>query len=207
MFTGIIEDIGKIEKIGVNTLKIITSLDRINKGDSVAVNGVCLTVTGLDRDVIEFDFSPETASRTSISGLSAGSRVNLERALKVGDRLGGHIMSGHVEAVGKTMAITPQGNSFLYKFSLPRQLEKYMVAKGSIGVDGISLTVAETGQGYFTAVIIPHTVSATNLQYKKQGDAVNLETDVLARHVEKILNSRNGSQPITEDLLKENGYL
>jgi len=206
MFTGIIEDVGKIEKISINTLKITTCLGQINEGDSVAVNGICLTVTRSGKGTIEFDFSPETVSRTSISGLSTRAHVNLERALKMGDRLGGHMVSGHVEAVGKTLAITTAGNSFIYRFSLPRQLEKYVVAKGSIAVDGISLTVAETGSGYFTAAVIPHTVSATNLQYKKTGDSVNLETDIMARHVEKILN-KGGSQSITEELLKENGYL
>jgi riboflavin synthase len=209
MFTGIIEDIGTIKAKKNSRLTLATSLKDAKIGDSVAVNGVCLTVTRISDtgkySILYFDFSPETVSKTTIGKLAVGESVNIERALKVGDRLGGHFITGHVEAVGQVISKTNKGNSLIYKISLPKHLNKYVIAKGSISIDGISLTVVEIGQNYFTVAIIPHTMKETTLKDKKNGDLVNIETDMMAKYAENIFNE-SSKEHLTVEKLKKSGF-
>lgn len=209
MFTGIIEDLGKVRKTGRSTLAVETVLDDIKTGDSIAVNGICLTVTRIEArgraSILSFDFSPETSGRTSLQGLESGNAVNLERAMRPGDRLGGHFLSGHIEGTGKLLSVSPRGDFVLIAFSADKPVSRYLVPKGSVGVDGISLTVADVTPGSFTVSVIPHTVKNTNLHLKKTGDTVNLEPDMLAKYAENALQKEKRTG-ITYSLLKENGF-
>ncbi|MHB9155230.1 MAG: riboflavin synthase [Endomicrobiales bacterium] len=211
MFTGIIEDSGRIRGLRLSGLSVSTVLDGIKTGDSVAVNGICLTVTRLEQEkagsLLYFDFSPETARRTSLQGLGPGDPVNLERALRLGDRLGGHFLSGHVEETGKLLSVALRGESYLMTFSASKAMERYIVPKGSIGVDGISLTIAARGASSFTVAVIGHTYKNTNLRTRKAGDPVNLEPDLLAKYVENFLSLREESTGVSSRLLKENGFI
>lgn len=210
MFTGIIEDVGEVEKCGSFRITILTKLAGIGQGESVAVNGICLTVTKVGASkkgtAIEFDFSPETEARTNIASLSKGSPVNLERALRVGDRFGGHIMTGHIEGVGKIVQKKRKDDSWMFTFSVSDSLSKYIASKGSVGVDGISLTVVDSDEGRFSASVIPFTMSHTNLGSRKTGESVNIEPDVLAKYVEHLLFHKE-SKSITSDFLREYGFL
>lgn len=210
MFTGIVEDIGCIKDIARSRLTIRTRLSGVSAGDSIAVNGICLTVTGIGggkEPLLSFDFSPETASRTTLGRMSAGERVNVERALKAGDRIGGHFLTGHIEGIGEIISSEPQGNARLFTFSLPPGLCRYVIPKGSVGVDGISLTVTDVGRSRFSAAVIPHTLRHTTLGDKKPGAPVNLEPDILAKYVENSRVLRERPQTITRDFLKENGFM
>ncbi len=210
MFTGIIEDAGRVARCGSGILEIETLLGDIKKGDSVAVNGVCLTATTSatqsGRTNLRFDFTPETASRTNIADLRKGSLVNLERSLRVGDRLGGHFMTGHIEGTAKVVQRVRQGNSWIFVFSIEKTLRKYIVSTGSVGVDGVSLTVVDVSKDSFSVSIIPHTLSCTNLYARKQDDKVNIETDILAKYVERLIRHSDGGT-ITQDFLKDHGFL
>jgi riboflavin synthase len=162
-------------------------------GESVAVSGVCLTVVPpLDPATLAFDVSPETLARTTLGGLAAGARVNLERALLPTDRLGGHIVAGHVDATAEVLSVARAGDSWTFTFSLPPALARYAVEKGSIAVDGVSLTIASLRDGSFDVAVIPHTFSETTLGDRKPGDRVNLEVDVLGKYVERLLAARLG---------------
>jgi len=210
MFTGIIEDVGTILTVGSTVLTVKTCLGEIRPGDSVAVNGTCLTATRITplqagKFTVDFDYSPETGQRTTIKDLKPQARVNLERALKVGDRLGGHFLTGHVETTGTLLKAARLQDSYELAFSLPEDLRKYVVSKGSIGIDGISLTVADRNEASFTVAVIPHTMEHTTLHYKKAGDQVNLEPDILAKYVENIMESKK--KGLTMEFLGENGYL
>ncbi|MGE5850193.1 MAG: riboflavin synthase [Candidatus Methylomirabilota bacterium] len=198
MFTGIIEAIGTVQgfsrqgegarvRIGAGALA-----EGLRLGDSVAVEGACLTVTALRGDGFSADLSVETLARTTLGRLRAGMRVNLERPLRLGDRLGGHLVSGHVDAVGQIVERTPQGDGEFMRIRFPRELEPLLVMKGSIAVDGISLTVAELSRDTFGVAIIPHTLEHTTLSDKRAGDAVNLEADLLGKHVARLLTLRAG---------------
>ena len=210
MFTGIIEDIGVVKSVDPKGLVIGTKLDGIKTGDSVSIDGVCLTATRIDSkkasSTVYFDYTPETVSKTSIGGLRSGSKINIERALKIGDRLGGHFVTGHIEAVGKIMSSVKKGNSLIIEVSLPEQLGKYVINKGSIAVDGVSLTVASAGKGYFIVSVIPHTSAKTTINSKKRGDKVNIETDVMAKYAENIFNESQKSS-LTIEKLKKNGFI
>lgn len=210
MFTGIIEDVGKVVRCGSGILELEASFSGIKNGDSIAANGVCLTVTSVSersgRSHLRFDFTPETSSRTNIQELRKGSLLNLERALQVGDRFSGHIMSGHIEGTAKFVQKVRDGNSWIFVFSADQNLVKYIVPKGSVGVDGISLTVVDATENSFSVSIIPHTLSHTNLQTRKRGDGVNIEPDILVKYVEHLIRHHNAGT-ITEDTLKNNGFL
>jgi riboflavin synthase len=196
VFTGIIETTGRVERVtqqgggGRLTLAADRVLARLALGESIAVNGACVTVTSGSGRRFTVDVSPETLRRTTIGALARGARVNLERALRVGDRLGGHIVLGHVDGVGKLDAITPDGDWVLYRFRAPKPIWPYLVEKGSIAVDGVSLTVFRCQEGRFQVALIPHTLRQTNLADRVPGNRVNLEADVLLKHIEALLRAR-----------------
>ena len=193
MFTGIIETTGRVERVTSQgggtrlTLAADRGLPRLALGESIAVNGACLTVTSGSGRRFTVDVSPETLRRTTIGALGRGARVNLERALRVGDRLGGHIVQGHVDGVGKLDAITPDGAWVLYRFRAPKPIWPYLVEKGSIAIDGVSLTVFRCQEGRFQVALIPHTLRQTTLADRVPGNRVNLEADVLLKHIEALL--------------------
>lgn len=213
MFTGIVEEIGSISGIkqGKNseilTIKAKKVLEDTKIGDSIAVNGICLTVTALSSDSFTADVMHETINRSSLSKLKYGSKVNLERAMPVNGRFGGHIVSGHVDGTGTIINIKPEDNAIWYKIQANQQILKYIVEKGSITIDGISLTVAKVSETDFSISAIPHTVEQTILKEKRQGDIVNLETDILAKYIEKLLNhTQNKQSKITKEFLLEYGF-
>ncbi|MGW2959873.1 riboflavin synthase [Streptomyces sp. NPDC001220] len=199
MFTGIVEELGEItavENLGDASrfrLRGPVVTEGAQHGDSIAVNGVCLTVVEHEGDEFTADVMQETLKRSSLGALDVGSRVNLERPTAVGSRLGGHIVQGHVDGTGQVLARTPSENWEIVKVSLPADLARYVVEKGSITVDGISLTVVEAGPDYFTVSLIPTTLDLTTLGRKQPGDPVNLEVDIVAKYVERLLASAQGA--------------
>ena len=207
MFTGIIEDVGKITNITNSQIQIETCLDDIKTGDSIAVNGVCLTVTKINGKQLSFDYSPTTSDITNISLLKKKSLVNLERALTLQTRLGGHIVSGHIDTSTKIVDIKSNGNFYFISFAVNEVIKKYVVKKGFIAIDGISLTVAENNEQSFSITMIPETFNKTIFHTRKTGDIVNIEIDVFAKYVEKLFNKSNDKKEITIDLLKENGFI
>jgi riboflavin synthase len=183
--------------------------DGLRVGDSIAVDGACLTVTALRGDGFTSDLSGETLKRTTLGRLRAGSRVNLERPLRLGDRLGGHLVTGHVDAVGQVVDRIPQGDGEFWRFRFPQDLMPLLVLKGSIAVDGISLTVAELSGDAFGVALIPHTLHHTTLGGKRVGDPVNLEADLLGKHVARLLAGRLdslGQGGLNLAFLKEHGF-
>ena len=209
MFTGIVEEIGKIQSITSNKLTVEcgTVLEGSKLGDSIAVNGVCLTVTDLSSNSFTADVSYETLRVTSLNNLKEGSFVNLERAMKADGRFGGHMVYGHVDGLGKIVNIQKNGEFYDVKIELDEKDLKYTVKKGSITVDGISLTIAEIINNQINLAIIPHTFENTNLMFLKSGDKVNVETDVFAKYVEKFLFNEKTTSMISENFLKENGFM
>jgi riboflavin synthase len=214
MFTGIIEEIGKIKEI-VNkgkTLELNISAaeitSKINNGDSIAVNGVCLTVTYFDKSGFRADVSPETYKITNLRYLKFNDSVNLETALTLSKPLGGHIVSGHVDKIAKILKIENITDFIKITVEIPAGLRKYMIQKGSIAVDGISLTINEVSDNSFNLMIIPHTLKNTTLLFKKVGDYVNLEVDIVGKYVENFLkfNENKGAGGITEDFLRKHGF-
>ena len=189
MFTGIVEEMGIVSKIPNTgmTVKASRVLSDVKLGDSIAVNGTCLTAVSFSNSEFSVDLSPETMRRTSLSQLTEGSRVNLERALSASDRMGGHIVQGHVDATGRITSIKPDGDSIIFRVRIPKRLDKYIVEKGFVAVDGISLTVVKRGASSFTLAVIPYTLENTNLAVLSEGDQVNLEADILAKYVESLL--------------------
>lgn len=192
MFTGIIEGLGKIEKFDKNTKTRSEARMKINLGklaqglrvgDSVAINGVCLTAINIAKGIAEFEMVGETIKKTNLGRLENGDKVNIERSLKVGDRLEGHFVLGHVDGSGTILKINKQPNQIQIWIELPKKLTKYVAEKGSITVDGISLTVVDKIKNKFSVSIIPHTMQVTNLGLKKIGDKVNIETDVLGKYI------------------------
>lgn len=192
MFTGLIEDLGKVVLLESQGEQARLALSipfagELALGDSVAVNGCCLTVAGLAGEAVHFDVLAQTLRVTSLGKLSVGSRVNLERALRVGDRLGGHFVQGHVDAVGEIVSLEENGQDHVVQVSLPEEIHRLCVSKGSIAIDGISLTIADLNKGSAVFWITPHTFSHTNLSEAKAGGTVNLEADMLAKHVAHLL--------------------
>ena len=189
MFTGIVEEVGVVSKITNNGMSVKASrvLSDVKLGDSIAVNGTCLTAVSFTASEFSVDLSPETMRRTSLGQLTEGGRVNLERALSASDRIGGHIVQGHVDATGRITSIKPDGDSIIFRVRIPKRLDKYIVEKGFVAVDGISLTVVKRGASSFTLAVIPYTLENTNLAVLSEGDQVNLEADILAKYVESLL--------------------
>ncbi len=213
MFTGIIEETGTIRKITTATdrarveIAARVVLEGSGIGDSIAVNGVCLTVVEISGQSFCADVSAETLRRTSLRRMRAGTRVNLERPLRPASRLGGHLVQGHVDGAGELLEARPEGNGQVVRIGFPAPLARYIVEKGSITVDGISLTVAALGETWFEIAVIPHTWQVTNLSALKRGDAVNLEVDIIARYVERLMQSRlTQSGGLTLEKLQELGY-
>ncbi|MFL4902923.1 riboflavin synthase [Streptomyces sp. MMS24-I2-30] len=200
MFTGIVEELGEVtavENLGDASrfrLRGPVVTDGARHGDSIAVNGVCLTVVEHEGDEFTADVMAETLDRSSLGALTVGSRVNLERPTAVGARLGGHIVQGHVDGTGELLTRTPSDHWEIVKISLPAHLARYVVEKGSITVDGISLTVVEAGADHFTVSLIPTTLALTTLGLKKPGDPVNLEVDIIAKYVERLLAGQGATR-------------
>ncbi|HLZ68369.1 MAG TPA: riboflavin synthase [Dehalococcoidia bacterium] len=195
MFTGIIEELGTIEAIREDGLSVRADkvLADAHVGDSICINGVCLTVTAMHDGVFSVDTVPETQRRTNLGELAPGDPVNLERALRPNDRMGGHFVQGHVEGTSTVEAVTPDGPALMIRFAAPPELMRYIVAKGFIAIDGASLTVVDRDQAGFSVTIIPLTQQWTTLGRRRPGDRVNLETDILAKYVEQIVAGRAGS--------------
>ena len=215
MFTGLIEEIGTVRRIergakGARlTIAADTVLENTKIGDSIATNGVCLTVVALTDDSFSADVMAESLRRSALGSLQSGSPVNLERAMPADGRFGGHIVSGHIDGTGIITAIHTDENAIWYTVSAGRDLLRYIVEKGSITIDGISLTVAAVGESWFAISAIPHTVAVTILGEKRMGDTVNLETDMIGKYVEKLLQPERAVQPqngITLKLLMESGF-
>ncbi len=211
MFTGLVEEVGRLEVRrpsagGGARLEVTAETVRegLALGDSIAVNGTCLTAVEWGDGWIAFDAVAETLEKTTLRDLPIGRAVNLERALEVGARVGGHYVTGHVDGQGALMALTPSGNGVVYRFSAPRELMPMIAAKGSIAIDGISLTVVEVTQTDFTVWIVPHTLEATALKTLELGYPVNLEVDILAKYVQRALSSRGGG--IGYDTLQKAGF-
>ncbi len=207
MFTGIIEEVGKLKSVkstaGGLSIEVEAKkvLEDSKLGDSIAINGICLTITDLKSDSFDFDVSQETINRTNIKDLKVGSFVNLERALRPIDRMGGHIVQGHVDTVGKISAIIQKGEHWEFKITFPSEYRKYVIEKGSIAIDGISLTINEIVNNNISLNIIPHTIQNTNLQYRKIGDNVNIEFDIIGKYVLNIMKYGKNEGNL-ENLLK-----
>lgn len=218
MFTGLIEEIGTIKSIrkGAKSIRLQVSaskiMDDVKLGDSISTNGICLTVVDFDAHGFSADVMPETMSRTNFGLLGTGSRVNLERALRMGDRLGGHMVSGHVDGLGEVIAKEQDDNAIWVSIAAPKNILKYIVEKGSVAIDGISLTVAYVDQQIFKVSIIPLTQEDTTLTSKKNGEKVNLECDITAKYIEKFMfhrdedNGYDEKSDISMNFLKENGF-
>jgi len=208
MFTGIIEESGKIQTVTQNkiSVKAKTVLEGTKLGDSIAVNGVCLTVTNMGTDYFDADISPETMKVTALGQLKSGSLVNLERALPANGRLGGHFVSGHIDGLGRGKYINKNDNFYNIGIELPAELSKYVVKKGSITINGISLTVADINENIIEIAVIPHTFNNTNLKHLQVNDYVNIETDILAKYVEKFLSTSDNKSGISMEFLLENGF-
>ena len=197
MFTGIIEELGTVKGVrrqsdGMRfsvTAKVV--MDGMKTGDSIAVNGACLTVTEFDRSSFTADVSGETVKRTNLEKLRVGEKVNLERPMKLSDRLGGHLVSGHVDDVGVIRGVDKRGGMSIFTLEIPKDIQRYLVVKGSIAIDGISLTVNDVIGNKFTVTVIPHTAEMTTLGFKKRGDTVNLENDLIGKYVERFVRTRS----------------
>lgn len=209
MFTGIIEEKGKVLRLEIGGeisrihIQAKQVLEDTKIGDSIAVNGVCLTVVKLNDSGFTADVMPETLERSSLGVLKPGSSVNLERAMPANGRFGGHIVSGHIDGMGTISEVKRQGNAVWYRIAAPEQLMRYIVEKGSIAIDGISLTVAKVTERHFSVSIIPHTLGETILGEKKAGDIVNLENDVIGKYVERLLGREEPKEQNTTTLTRE----
>lgn len=214
MFTGIIEHLGKVKQVKLQASSAIivvdvgTLSDDVNPGDSIAINGACLTVTQIKDSEVYFDVSTETLSKTTIGGLKTSDNINIERSLKMGDKLGGHFVTGHVDGVGVINKVENEPGQCTVWFSVSEELTNMMIKKGSVAVDGISLTIVEIREGLFSVALIPYTLEATTLGFKKAGQKVNIETDMLGKWVKRILTvNESTTSGITEDLLKKKGFM
>lgn len=211
IFTGIIEEIGRLADIkkekDLYTLKISCKkvLEGTKRGDSIATNGVCLTVTELGDDFYKAEVMVETINSTNFKTLSRGEPLNLERALSPSKRLDGHIVQGHVDGVGEIVNILKRGHEIVYRIKFDSDNFKYIADKGSIALDGISLTVSKVGENYFEVSIIPTTIADTNLASKNLGEKINIETDIIGRYVYNFVNTKEASK-ITKNFLLENGF-
>jgi riboflavin synthase len=219
MFTGIIEEIGEISAIQrgaesvVLTIKADKILEDTKTGDSISTNGVCLTAVEIGKGYFKADVMHETVDRSTLGRLSKGSKVNLERAMKADGRFGGHMMSGHIDGMGEIIGIIKDDNAVWYKISTKPEIMRYIIEKGSIAIDGISLTVAKVTKSDFSVSIIPHTLCQTTLALRKKGDKVNLENDMVGKYVEKFLTISNKNKGETNKskidklFLTSNGFM
>lgn len=218
MFTGIIEEVGTVKDINksrdsfILTISAEQTMRGTDIGDSIAVNGVCLTVTSMTEKTFTADVMHETMDRSSLSDIKPGGRVNLERAMAADGRFGGHIVSGHIDGIGTIANMRKDGNALWFSISAPKKIMKYIIEKGSVALDGISLTVAEVSENSFSVSVIPHTMENTCLLNKKENDGVNIENDLIGKYVEKLMqigNSAAGDHQksnITEEFLLKNGF-
>jgi len=218
MFTGLIEGIGEVREVrragadAAIALGLPASFSDCRIGDSISVDGVCLTITEIKGDLIQVDLSRETLDRSTLGELKTGSKVNLERAMRLSDRLGGHLVSGHIDGTGTLKSIQKQGKSWLIQISLDASLSRYLIEKGSIAVDGISLTITSCTADSFSVAVIPQTGAETTLLKKTAGSTVNLEIDMIAKYIEKLLTANDSSiseQPrsrIDRDMLARFGF-
>lgn len=217
MFTGLVEELGTVKSIVRNNESFRLTItakkvpEDIKLGDSIAVNGACLTVVDFQSTCFTCDVMPETAERTALAGIGPGTRVNLERALRLGDRLGGHLVSGHIDGVGVISAKKQHDNAMLFSIETEPDLMRYIVKKGSIAIDGVSLTVVDCWPTGFSVSVIPHTQEVTTLHLKTVRDTVNLETDMIGKYVEKLLRpeqqSSGAPSRLDKDLLALHGFL
>ena len=212
MFTGLIRELGKVVSLApmAGGMRLEVTMETKGEGsptvgDSVAVNGACLTIVEVGSGRVVMEVSPETLTRTNLGTLKPGDVVNLERALRVGDALDGHLVLGHVDDTVSLLEVRREGEFYLFRFSLPPHLARYVTEKGSVALDGISLTVRGLAGDSFTVAVIPHTYRNTNLQFKRPGDKLNLEVDVIARYVERLMGGGGGA--LSEDILKRAGFL
>ena len=206
MFTGIVVEVGKVislqpDKLTVGASKILKGIEL---GGSVAVNGTCLTITSFNTDSFSVDLSPETVKRTNLGMLKTGDFVNLERPLGLGGELGGHLVQGHVDGTGQIVAITPEGGSTVFRIEAPAGIMRYLVEKGFVAVEGISLTITARTISYFQVSVVDYTRTHTNLNYHQIGDLVNLEVDIMAKYVEQYMQAQRPN--LTLAYLKENGF-
>ena len=214
MFTGIIEHLGKLKQVrlqadsAVIVVDIGPLIDGVIPGDSVAINGACLTVTQIKGSEVYFDVSGETLSKTTIGKLAVSDHVNIERSLKIGDKLGGHFVTGHVDCVGVINKIESKIGQSTVWFSVSNEITNSMIKKGSVAIDGISLTIVDLKENLFSAALIPFTLDATTLGSKKAGQKVNIETDMLGKWVKRILTTNdNTTSGVTEEMLKAKGFM
>ena len=213
MFTGIIEHLGKVKQVKLQASSAIIVVDvgplsdDVNPGDSIAINGACLTVTQIKDSEVYFDVSTETLSKTTIGRLKTSDNVNIERSLKMGDKLGGHFVTGHVDGVGVINKVENEPGQCTVWFSVSKELTNMMIKKGSVAVDGISLTIVGIRDGLFSVALIPYTLGATTLGFKKIGQKVNIETDMLGKWAKRILTVNDSTTSgITEEMLKQIGF-
>ncbi|MDD5344625.1 MAG: riboflavin synthase [Smithella sp.] len=210
MFTGIVEGLGKVKRLIMKgadaVLEIETGINlaEVSIGDSIAVNGACLTVTSKNQQIFQADVSAETLSRTTLKLLQAGHKVNLEKSLRVGGFVGGHFVLGHVDATGRILSLMQKSGSLIMAVEMNENISRYIVGKGSVALDGISLTVNKLEKSRFYVNIIPHTAANTTLVIKKEADLVNIETDILGKYVEKLLQTPQG---IDKNFLAQHGFL
>ena len=217
MFTGIIQGLGTLKDVRqagqglVFTIHPEFSIKDPQEGESIALNGVCLTATSISRDIFSVDVSPETLSRSTLPDLKVGSRVNLERAIRLSDRLGGHLVSGHVDGTGEVIEKRPMGRFTLFNIAIAEDLDRYLIEKGSVAVDGISLTVNSCNKGGFSVAVIPHTAGLTTMGFRNKGDKINIEVDLIGKYIEKLVLAgrikSEGQTEIDTGFLARHGFI
>lgn len=212
MFTGIVRELGEVERIEVSAegarlaIRAPETAPRVQLGDSVAINGVCLTLVRKEGERLWFDAVQETLRRSNLGTLKSGDRVNLEDALRVGDAMGGHFVQGHVDTTGTVQRLVPQGNAIVMVLGVGEEWMRYVVPKGSVAIDGVSLTVVDVGADEFSVWLIPHTRAVTTLGLRRVGDEVNVEFDMLAKYIEKLLQARREHKGVDMELLRRTGF-
>ena len=208
MFSGIVEEVGRVRELGSHHISVAahTVLTDTRVSDSISVSGVCLTVTGVDSDSFSADVMPETLRRTNLGGLTPGDMVNLERAVTPSTRLGGHIVLGHVDGVGRVLSMVSEESATIMTVQAPVDVMRYIAVKGSVAVDGVSLTVARLMPDSFAVSLVSYTTSQTTLGFALPGRTVNLEVDVIARYIERLYGQRGEGEGVTWELLQEHGY-
>jgi riboflavin synthase len=210
MFTGIIEDLGTVRSCAQGrTLRLTIGSELFREarlGDSICVNGVCLTIAAVKKDAAGFDVISETKNASNLGGIKKGERVNLERPLKLGDKLGGHIVSGHVDRAGRIIRLNRQLGDCFLAVGIPKEDSRFLVKKGSVALDGVSLTVSDIRPGEFAVRLIPHTLKNTNLQFKKNGDFLNVEYDQAGKYFLNLIGDKAKGSVVTEDFLRRHGF-